>query len=338
MRAYQLLDWQKAGFRELEVPEPGPGQVRVRIGGAGLCHSDLLFLDAPAGRWPFALPMTLGHENAGWVDRIGPGVDGFALGDAVLIETHWWCRRCEFCRVGADNYCIRGWGRAHGVGAPGGLAPYLVTEVQQLVPLGALEPIDVAPLSDAGRTSYHAVKKDAKLVCLDAPMVGVGGLAATRSVAAHASPACVVASTSTRRLWLPRSAARRTLISDAAAAGALRRSPAAAPEAVFDRRRRRDDGARAGARILGPWRWSSGRGNPHRLGEPPRLRGLVAAGRYQSELHEVVSLPAPPGLASVERFAFDDTPLAYERLRAGDLAGRAVVLPSLERRAAAPRR
>jgi threonine dehydrogenase-like Zn-dependent dehydrogenase/uncharacterized membrane protein (UPF0127 family) len=178
MRAYQLLDWQRAGFGEAPVAEPGPGQVRVRIGGAGLCHSDLLFLDAPPGRWPFVLPMTLGHENAGWIDRVGLGVERLAEGDAVLLETHWWCGRCEFCRRGADNYCARGFGRAHGVGAPGGLAAYLVTEAQQCVPLGALEPIDVAPLADAGRTSYHAVKRALpKLVPgSTAVVIGVGGL------------------------------------------------------------------------------------------------------------------------------------------------------------------
>ena len=340
MRAYQLLDWRRAGFGEAPVADPGPGQVRVRIGGAGLCHSDLLFLDAPPGRWPFALPMTLGHENAGWVDRIGPGVDGFAEGDAVLIETHWWCRRCEFCRVGADNYCIRGRGRAHGVGAPGGLAPYLVTEVQQLVPLGALEPIDVAPLADAGRTSYHAVKKTLpKLVPgSTAVVIGVGGLGGYAIQWLRLlSPARVVAlDLDAAHLRAARElGAEEALISDADAADALRElTGGRGAEAVFDfvGVDATMELALRSARILGSVALVGAGGGSARIGWDSLPRDCEVwspQGGTNPDLHEVVRLcQRYPVQHRVERFAFDDTPLAYERLRAGDLAGRAVVLPS----------
>jgi propanol-preferring alcohol dehydrogenase len=321
--------------------------VRVRIGGAGLCHSDLLFLDAPAGRWPFALPMTLGHENAGWVDRLGPGVEGFAEGDAVLIETHWWCRRCEFCRVGADNYCVRGWGRAHGVGAPGGLAAYLVTEVQQLVPLGALEPIDVAPLADAGRTSYHAVKKALPKLApgSTAVVIGVGGLGGYAiQWLRMLSPARVVALDldAKRLLAAQELGAEDTLISDAAAAGALREiTGGRGADAVFD-----FVGVDAtmqlalrSARILGCVALVGAGGGAASIGWESLPRDCEVwspQGGTNPELHEVVRLcQRYPVRHRVERFAFDDAPLAYERLRAGDLAGRAVVLPSQSQRGAA---
>lgn len=347
MRAYQLVDWRQASFRDVELPEPGPGQVRVRIGGAGLCHSDLLFLDAPPGRWPFALPMTLGHENAGWVDRLGPGVEGFDEGDAVLIETHWWCRRCEFCRIGADNYCVRGWGRAHGVGAPGGLAPYLVTEAQQLVPLGALEPIDVAPLADAGRTSYHAVKKVLPKLApgSTAVVIGVGGLGGYAIQWLRLlSPARVVALDldAKRLLAAQELGAEDTLISDAAAGGALRElTGGRGAEAVFDfvGVDATMELALRSARVLGSVALVGAGGGTVRIGWDSLPRDCEVwspQGGTNPELHEVVSLcQRHPVRHRVERFAFDETPLAYERLRAGDLCGRAVVLPWQPRRGGA---
>ena len=74
MKAFQFVEWQKPGeFREVPVPEPGPGQVLVKVGGAGACHSDLHLMEMPAGARQFQLPFTLGHENAGWVEKLGPG-------------------------------------------------------------------------------------------------------------------------------------------------------------------------------------------------------------------------------------------------------------------------
>ncbi|MGW3984145.1 alcohol dehydrogenase catalytic domain-containing protein [Streptomyces mirabilis] len=73
MRAFQLVGWrQPPELREVPVPEPGPGQVLVKVGGAGACHSDLHIMQAPAPLPGFTrLPFTLGHENAGWVERLG---------------------------------------------------------------------------------------------------------------------------------------------------------------------------------------------------------------------------------------------------------------------------
>jgi propanol-preferring alcohol dehydrogenase len=62
------------------VPEPAAGQVLVRVGGAGVCHSDLHLMEWPEGTMPFELPFTLGHENAGWVESVGAGVEGWAPG------------------------------------------------------------------------------------------------------------------------------------------------------------------------------------------------------------------------------------------------------------------
>jgi propanol-preferring alcohol dehydrogenase len=86
MQALRLLQWeQPPDFGEVPVPEPGPGQVLLKVGGAGACHSDLHLMEAPAGTFPFQLPFTLGHENAGWVEKLGPGATGFEPGDPVIV-------------------------------------------------------------------------------------------------------------------------------------------------------------------------------------------------------------------------------------------------------------
>jgi NADPH:quinone reductase-like Zn-dependent oxidoreductase len=77
MKAFQFVDFRKPGeLRDVPVPEPGPGQVLVKVGGAGACHSDLHILEMEkpaAGAGSFKIPFTLGHENAGWVEKLGPG-------------------------------------------------------------------------------------------------------------------------------------------------------------------------------------------------------------------------------------------------------------------------
>src|SRR6202035_4096946 len=105
MKALQLIDW-KTDLELVEVPKPtpGPGEVVVKIGGAGACHSDLhLMHDFEPGMWPWKLPFTLGHENAGWVDSVGDGVTTVSEGDAVAVYGAWGCRSCRRCQQGFEN-------------------------------------------------------------------------------------------------------------------------------------------------------------------------------------------------------------------------------------------
>jgi len=181
MQAFQLVGYQKpAQLREISVPEPGPGQVLLKIGGAGACHSDLHLMEAPEGPKPFQFPFTLGHENAGWVEKMGPGATGFAKGDPVIVYGPWGCGLCMNCRVGRENYCQNpGDIKAGGLGSDGGMAPYfLVPSTRFLIPLGNLDPSEAAPLSDAALTSYHAVKRSLHLLGAGstAVVIGAGGL------------------------------------------------------------------------------------------------------------------------------------------------------------------
>lgn len=164
-----------------DVPQPtvGPGQVLIRIGGAGVCHSDLHVMEEDLG---FSPPFTLGHENAGWVTALGEGVAGFKEGDAVAVYGPWGCGHCRSCQLSMENYC-ENWaeldGFGGGLGLDGGMAEYmLVPAARLLVPLGGLSPAKAAPLSDAALTPYHAIRR--ALPHLNAAsvvvVIGVGGL------------------------------------------------------------------------------------------------------------------------------------------------------------------
>ena len=184
MKALRLTAWnQDAELAEVPEPEPGPGQVVVRIGGAGACHSDLhLMHDFVGGVLPWGPPFTLGHENAGWVDTVGAGVTGLEVGEPVAVYGPWGCGRCRRCRQGMENYCERQaeiGAMGGGLGRDGGMAGrMLVPDARLLVPLGDLDPVDAAPLTDAGLTPYHAVKRSLPLLVpgSTAVVIGAGGL------------------------------------------------------------------------------------------------------------------------------------------------------------------
>lgn len=184
MRAYQFVGWGKQPeFRDVPVPEPGPGQVLIRVAGAGACHSDLHLMDFPAGKLPYDLPFTIGHENSGWVEAAGAGVERFAKGDPVLVYGPWGCGTCRLCQMGYETYCERSAelrNAGGGLGRDGGMAPYmLVPKARWLVPLPAsLDPRTAAPLADAGLTPYHAVKRALPYLPggATAVVIGAGGL------------------------------------------------------------------------------------------------------------------------------------------------------------------
>jgi alcohol dehydrogenase, propanol-preferring len=168
-----------AQIEDVPKPSPGPGQVLLKIGGAGVCHSDLHVMEEDLG---FRPPFTLGHENAGWVAALGEGVSGFKEGDGVAVYGPWGCGRCHSCQLSMENYCenwaqIDGFGG--GLGLDGGMAEYmLVPSARLLVPLGEMSPAKAAPLSDAALTPYHAIKRALPHLNADGTVVvlGVGGL------------------------------------------------------------------------------------------------------------------------------------------------------------------
>jgi propanol-preferring alcohol dehydrogenase len=166
-------------IEDVPKPSPGPGQILIKIGGAGVCHSDLHVMEEDLG---FAPPFTLGHENAGWVAALGQGVTAFKEGDPVAVYGPWGCGRCHACQLSMENYC-ENWaqvdGFGGGLGLDGGMADYmLVPSARLLVPLGDLGPAKAAPLSDAALTPYHAIKRALPNFNAESTVVvlGVGGL------------------------------------------------------------------------------------------------------------------------------------------------------------------
>jgi NAD+-dependent secondary alcohol dehydrogenase Adh1 len=180
VKAVRLHKYEQRPVVE-EVPEPtiaDPLDVVVRIGGAGLCRTDLHIVEGQwADRSGVTLPYTLGHENAGWVAAVGSAVSNVAPGDGVILHPLVTCGLCRACRAGDDMHCSRG--RFPGIDSDGGMAELLKTGARACVRLDpSLEPADVAALADAGLTAYHAVKKAAPLLYpgTTAVVIGAGGL------------------------------------------------------------------------------------------------------------------------------------------------------------------
>jgi alcohol dehydrogenase, propanol-preferring len=183
MKAYQLVAWQEpAELRDVDVPDAGPGEILIKVGGAGACHSDLHLLEWPAGMMPYELPFTLGHENAGWIESLGSGVRGWELGEPVAVYGPWGCGRCSACRQTLETLCERAGPTGPGgggLGRDGGMAEYMIVpDSRLLVPLGDLQPRDAAPLSDAALTPYHAIKLSQRHLAPGgtAMVIGIGGL------------------------------------------------------------------------------------------------------------------------------------------------------------------
>jgi propanol-preferring alcohol dehydrogenase len=177
MRAARLHDYrQPFQVDEVAVPDPGPGEVLVKIAGSGACHSDL---HVRSGELPMLpeLPFILGHENAGHVEALGPGALGFEVGEPVLVYGGWGCGHCRLCLAGDEQVCdVMRWG---GIGRPGGYAEYMVVPAtRHLVRIPDLDPVDAAPLTDAALTPYRAFKKALPLLRPGSTVmtIGVGGL------------------------------------------------------------------------------------------------------------------------------------------------------------------
>jgi NAD+-dependent secondary alcohol dehydrogenase Adh1 len=180
MKAVQVVGYHTK-LQLTEVPEPvieGPFDVIVRIGGAGVCRTDIHILE---GQWEaksgVELPYTIGHENAGWVHAVGDAVTNVSVGDKVILHPLITCGLCRACRFGDDVHCENS--DFPGIDTNGGYAEYLRTTARSVVRIDdSLEPADVAALADAGLTAYHAAAKVAAAtrpgdICV---VIGAGGL------------------------------------------------------------------------------------------------------------------------------------------------------------------
>ncbi|MEV6302368.1 alcohol dehydrogenase catalytic domain-containing protein [Actinoplanes sp. NPDC051861] len=332
MRAYRMTSWGSPGEACIvPVPSPGPGEVLVRVAGCGLCRSDLTMRQMPqviGEKLGWRMPFTLGHETAGRVAAFGAGVEGLTPGEAVALVSPTSCGRCRFCLRGRDSMCPQGQ-TGRGYGQDGGLADFvLASSARGVLPLGSLDPVSAGPLMDAGATAYHAVRRVLPHVLDRVVVVGAGGLGAFAVQFLRVlSGAQVIA--------VDPSSARREYALSVGASTALPPdfSTIHDVDAVLDFvgtddtiaagiRAVRPGGAfgligSAGGRLTKPWF-----GTLPRDGEVFTFQGSSIA-----DAQEVIALARSGQIRSeVTAFPFEEAGLAYERLAAGTLSGRAVIV------------
>jgi alcohol dehydrogenase, propanol-preferring len=344
MRALQLKSFQsEPELVDLPEPEPGPREVVIKVGGAGACHSDLhVMREFAEGMAPWGPPFVLGHEAAGWVHRTGSRVRGLEQGEPVAVYGLLGCGHCKPCAAGAENLCVHGMEGPPGIGfgVDGAMAEYLlITDPRRLVPIGDLDPADVAPLTDAGLTPYRVIKRvQPKLTPgSHAVVIGAGGLGHLAiQILGALTPATIIA--------VDARGSALDLARQVGAAATVRAGVDAAAE-IID--------ATGGARVDVVLDFV-GSAPTIALGAAVAKVGMelvvvgAAAGQFAwnfyalpyevslttsfwgtlPELHEVIAL-ARGGLikAHVQRFGLDQAMHAYELMEQGQLSGRAVVVP-----------
>jgi len=162
-------------LEEVPIPVPGAGEIVVRIEASGLCHTDI---HAAHGDWPVkpTLPFTPGHEGVGIVEQVGLGVTEVALGDRVAVPwLGYACGTCEYCVSGWETLCLEQ--KNMGYSIDGSFADYVKAYGRYVVRVpDGIDPIDAAPLTCAGVTTYKAIKVAGTRPSDLVAVFGVGGL------------------------------------------------------------------------------------------------------------------------------------------------------------------
>jgi propanol-preferring alcohol dehydrogenase len=176
MRAAVVTDFHAPlQIQDLPVPEPGPGQVLVRIEATGLCHTDI---HAAHGDWPVTPtpPFVPGHEGIGRVEKLGDGVTTRSIGDRVAIAwLAYACGECRQCIGGWETLCARQ--QTSGYSVDGTFAEYTVVAAAFATPVpDAICAVEAAPLTCAGVTTYKAIKVARVAPAETVAIFGIGGL------------------------------------------------------------------------------------------------------------------------------------------------------------------
>src|SRR6266567_1363923 len=341
MRAVRLHAYHQQPVVD-EVAEPtvkGPLDVVVKIGGAGVCRTDLHIIE---GQWAaamgVALPYTIGHENAGWVHEVGAGVTNVQVGDTVILHPTPTCGLCRACRAGQDMHCENS--SFPGLSEDGGMAEYLLTSARACVKLAPdPRPQDVAALADAGIPAYPAVRKAIPLLYpgTTAVVIGAGGLG-------HIGIQCLAALTATTIVVVDRNpealklasqiGAHHTVVADGTQVEAVRELTGGRGAHVV-----LDFVAEQGAEADG-WAMTGGGGSYFVIGyggtvQVPTLdiitteRNIIGniVGTY-NDLAELMAL-AQGGKVTLhtKTYPLDAAPDAIADLDAGRVRGRAILVP-----------
>lgn len=330
-------------IEQVPTPEPDGTRVRIRVAGAGVCHTDLHIVDGSQAR--VELPVTLGHEVAGWIDATAPGAEPhlrrqhLALGDAVVVSGGWGCGECRECRAGAEQRCATS--RAPGFQVDGGYAEtMLVPHPRHLVALRGIDPVKAAPLADAGVTPYRAVRRadpwltpGARILLIGCGALGQFALQFLRLVPAAGQELRIgVRELDPRRLDRATELGADVALLDGNAEMTLDALGGRA-EAVFDFVGAESTLALA-AEVVAPGGLvmligEAGGSMPFGFDSAPAESWLTTvAWGSASDLREVVRLASRGRLRwNVETLPLRDAATAHARLRAGDVDGRLVLVP-----------
>jgi NAD+-dependent secondary alcohol dehydrogenase Adh1 len=342
MRAVRLHRYHEdPSIDEIPEPEPtGPLDVVVKVGGGGVCRTDLHIIE---GQWDAVqhpqLPYVLGHENAGWIHAVGEGVSNVAVGDTVILHPQPSCGLCLACRSGRDMQC----GNAFFPGLDGhdgGMAEYMRTTARACVKLDpGTDPADVAALADAGITAYHAVRKALPLLHpgTTAVVQGAGGLG-------HIGIQCLAALSATRIIVVDRNpdalalaekiGAAHTVVADGNQVEAVKDlTGGAGADVVFDYV------AEQGAEMDG-WDMTGPAGSYFVIGYGGELRiptldiisterNIVGniVGTYTDLAELMVLAQAGKVTLHTQKYPLDEAVNALHDLDAGRVRGRAILVP-----------
>ncbi|MFE6924658.1 NAD(P)-dependent alcohol dehydrogenase [Nocardia sp. NPDC057663] len=346
MRAMQLTAPGTLELRTVPVPDLGPEDLLLRVGAAGICHSDSFVLSLP---FPMSeKPLTLGHEIAGTIEAVGAQVAGRTVGERGIVYLCWSCGECRECLRGNENVCLAAGRTAMppcpGLGPDGGMADYVRIPARSFVPIGDLDFAHAAPLADAALTPMHAIRGalDQLWPGATAVAIGIGGLG-------HVAVQLLKAMTETRVVAVDVDADKLALATvcgadialqagDDTAAAILELTGGRGAEAVFD-----FVGADATAKLAvetvapnGAYRMvglagglpgidSGPAGGP---GLPWGATVRKSYGGTRTDLLDAVALATAGKVrAEVECFDLADARTAFDRLDSGAIRGRAVLIP-----------
>ncbi|RDI55532.1 NAD(P)-dependent alcohol dehydrogenase [Nocardia mexicana] len=346
MRALQYTGPETVEVREVPVPEIGPSDLLLRVGAAGVCHSDLTLVN-----FPMQLreePLTLGHEFAGTIEAVGAEVSGRQVGERGVVYLFWTCGTCRECASGNQNVCVAAGRAAYppcpGLGPDGGMAEYVRIPADSFVPIGDLDFLQAAPVADAALTPYHAIRgaREQLRPGATAVAIGIGGLGhvAVQILRAVSGARVIAVDVAEDKLELAAACgADLGLIAGAeTAAEILDRTGGRGAEAVFD-----FVGIDATAKLAvetvapnGAYRMVGiGGGAPELTAGPAGGPGWPwgatvrkSLGGTKSDLIESLALAQAGRLRiEVERYSLAEGPEAFARLDKGQVRGRAVLVP-----------
>jgi len=345
MRAIQLIKPQQfPELRDIPVPKPGPGEVLLKMTAAGLCHSDIAVMDVYAVALGYKLPMTLGHECVGTIVDAGDAAKpNVTIGESVMVYGPWGCGRCHMCATGFENYCENATAQnitPPGLGHDGGCAEYIIVDdPRHCIPIGDMDPVIAAPLTDAALTPYHAIQASRGKLGANsvAVVIGVGGLGhiAIQLIKNITGADVVAVDIDPGHLELAaKVGADHCLKSDDAAVAAVKDlTHGLGADVVFDfvgAQPTMDLGAQM-TKVMGDWVIVGIGGGVAKAGFGVMPYECAVNAPYwgtRSELIDVVGL-AERGVIEVhaETFNLSDGVEAYHKLHEGKVMGRAVLVP-----------